>query len=97
MANNKGTQRSVATNKSEIVAQVPMACADEAAAILFLEAQRWGDNPHCPRCGDVDVRQMLGKDGERNARFLWRCKGCKSQYTVKVGTVMEDSAIPARH
>ena len=65
--------------------------------MAFLEAQRWGDTPNCPRCGDTDVRMMLGKDGQRNARYLWKCKGCKQQYTVRVGTIMEDSPIPLRH
>ncbi len=35
--------------------------------------------------------------GERNKRFLWLCNGCKKQYTVRVGTVFEDSRIPLRH
>jgi transposase-like protein len=34
---------------------------------------------------------------ERNARYLWRCRACGRQYTVRVGTIMEDSAIPLRH
>jgi hypothetical protein len=40
---------------------------------------------------------MKAKDGTRNARFLWRCYGCKKQYTVRVGTIMEDSPIAMRH
>lgn len=39
---------------------------------------------------------MKSKTGERNARFLWKCGACKSQYTVRVGTIMEDSPIPFR-
>jgi len=35
--------------------------------------------------------------GERNKRLLWLCNGCKKQYTVRVGTVFEDSRIPLRH
>jgi transposase-like protein len=90
--------RKVATAKSEAVAALPLACSDERAAVEFMEAQRWaGVGPHCPRCGDVDVYQMRGRDGERNARFLWKCRGCVSQFTVRVGTVMEDSPIPLRH
>ncbi len=34
---------------------------------------------------------------DRNKRFLWRCRGCKRQYTVRIGTVFEDSRIPLRH
>ncbi len=37
------------------------------------------------------------KTGGRNRRFLWLCKGCWKQYTVRVGTVLEDSLIPLRH
>jgi transposase-like protein len=37
------------------------------------------------------------KTGERNKRFLWMCKGCKKQYSVRVGTVLEESLIPLRH
>lgn len=86
----------VAAKKTALESQIPMACADEAAAVAFLEAQRWGDTPNCPRCGDTAVSMMKAKDGSRNARFLWRCKGCKQQYTVRVGTIMEDSPIPFR-
>lgn len=87
----------VSRTKSPLDKKIPLACADERAAVEFLEEQRWGDMPNCPRCGDTDVRMMLGKDGERNARYLWKCKGCKQQYTVRVGTIMEDSPIALRH
>jgi transposase-like protein len=90
-------QRKAGAARSEILAKLPMACTDEGAAVAFFEEQRWGSTPCCPRCGDTDVRQMLAKDGSRNKRFLWKCHGCKGQYTVKIGTVMEDSPIPMRH
>lgn len=80
--------------KDEILPMLPKACADERAAVEFFEAMRWEDCPACPRCGDVDVRQMQDKEGNRNARYLWRCKGCKKQFTVRVGTIMEDSGLP---
>lgn len=86
----------VTRQKSPLDAKIPEACSNEAAAVEFLESQRWGDSPCCPRCGDTDVKQMTAKDGSRNARFLWRCKGCKQQYTVRVGTIMEDSPIALR-
>ena len=90
-------QRKAGAARSEILAKLPLACTNERAAVEFFEEQRWGTSPACPRCGDTDVRMMLSKDGERNARFLWRCKGCKQQFTVKIGTIMEDSPIPMRH
>lgn len=49
-----------------------------------------------PALRRYQVTQMKAKDATRNARYLWRCRGCKSQFTVKVGTIMEDSPIPCR-
>ncbi len=88
----------VARHQTPLEASIPLACADEAAAVAFLEEQRFGETgAYCPRCGDTDVAQMKAKDGSRNARYLWRCRGCKQQFTVRVGTIMEDSPIPLRH
>lgn len=87
----------VAKDKSPTVAELPLACADEDAAVAFLERQRWGSTPGCPRCGDTDVAQVIGRDGQRGPRYLWRCHGCKQQFTVRIGTIFEGSKIPLRH
>src|SRR5271156_1986945 len=84
--------------KSEVIAEIPLACSDETAAVEFFEFQRWGDTPCCVKCGSVTVYQMKdAKTGERNKRYLWRCRDCKEQYTVRIGTVYEESRIPLRH
>src|SRR5216683_6872540 len=92
-------QGKVASNKSAIVARLPRACCDETAAVDFFEDERWRETgPCCPRCGDTNVYKMTArKTGERNKRFLWLCNGCKRQYSVRVGTVFEDSRIPLQH
>jgi len=87
----------VAKDKSAIVAALPKACSDELSAVEFLEAQRWGDSPVCPRCEATDVYQLRGRDGKRNKRFLWVCRDCGDQFTVRINTVFEDSRIPLRH
>jgi transposase-like protein len=87
-----------ASDKTKTVAHLPAACHDEATAVEFLEAQRWGDSHPCPRCGSADgVYQMEGKDGKRSPRFLWRCRDCNGQHTVRIGSIFEDSKIPLRH
>ena len=83
--------------KSRLVAEIPMACQDETCAVEFLERQRWGDNPCCVHCGSVAVYKMTDTAGGRNKRFLWRCRDCKQQYTVRIGTVYEESRIELRH
>jgi transposase-like protein len=40
----------------------------------------------CPRCQSKEHSFI-------STRRLWYCKGCKKQFTVKVGTIFEDSAI----
>lgn len=81
----------------KVIRNIPRACADEDAAVTFLEFQRWGHDPSCAHCQSDQVYQMKGRDGKRNARYLWRCRSCGQQYTVRIGTVFEDSRIPLRH
>jgi transposase-like protein len=84
-------------SQSEVIDKMPLVCSDELAAVEFMEAQRWGDTPACVHCGSVEVYKMTDKSGERNKRFLWRCRGCGKQYTVRIGTIYEESRIPLRH
>jgi len=91
----------VANKQTALEASIPLACADENAAVLFLEEQRgWitDADAACPKCGVLgESRRMKAKDGSRNARNLWKCVACKAQFTVRVGTIMEDSPIPLHH
>ena len=85
-------------SKSPTVAHIPLACSDELTTVEFFEFQRWGNTPCCVKCGSVKVYQMKdAKTGERSKRYLWRCHDCKEQYTVRIGTVYEESRLPMRH
>lgn len=53
----------------------------------FVAELRWPDGPVCERCGSVEYSYLT-------TRRLWKCKACKRQYSVKVGTIFEDSALP---
>ncbi|MES9923461.1 MAG: IS1595 family transposase [Candidatus Thiodiazotropha endolucinida] len=95
---NKTKVQNRSTKNDPVIKEIPMACADEHSAVLFLEKQRWGDTPCCPECGSIDVYQMMdSKTEERQKNYRWRCRDCKKQYTVRTGTVFEDSRIPFRH
>lgn len=52
----------------------------------FVAKLRWPNGPVCPRCGSVEYSYLT-------TRRLWKCKGCKKQYSVKLGTIFEDSAL----
>jgi len=85
-------------SKSKVIGRIPLACSDELAAVKFLETQRWGNDPACVLCGSTNVYKMKdASTGKRNKRFLWRCHDCKNQYTVRKGTVYEESRLDLRH
>lgn len=89
-------------NVSPILSQLQRAATSEVLAVEFLEQQRWGDAPACPRCGSVAVYQMKSVDGERNADYRWRCRDCakmtgaKAMFTVRTGTIFEETRLSLR-
>lgn len=56
--------------------------------ISYLVARRWKDGVVCPTCGSRDVSFVA-------SRRLWQCKTrhAKSQFSIRVGTIFEDSPI----
>jgi transposase-like protein len=83
-------------NASPVLAALKHAAVSEPLAVAFLEQQRWGDAPACPRCGLADVYQMKDANGGRNKDYRWRCKGCKQMFTVRTGTIFEETRLPLR-
>ena len=70
---------------------------DEAAAFERLEAIVWPNGPNCPHCGCTGrIRPLSGvKDKKGRVRLgLRKCYDCRGQFTVRKGTVFEDSPIP---
>jgi transposase-like protein len=53
----------------------------------FMVAMRWPIGVHCPHCGSENVGKLV------LPRRVWNCKNCRKQFTVKVGTIFEDSPL----
>jgi transposase-like protein len=75
--------------------------SDEDKAREFLEKLRWPDGPVCPHCSVIDNAYRLepkpSKKGGKNKHVragVWKCGGCRKQFTVTVGTIFSDSHIP---
>jgi transposase-like protein len=72
--------------------------SDPEAAREFFEAQRWPEGPVCPHCGVIGNAYKLepkpSKKGTHVRKGVYKCGGCREQYTVTVGTIFEDSHIP---
>jgi transposase-like protein len=61
--------------------------SDKTVAFEFMKAIRWTKGePVCPRCGCCETSFLT-------TRQIWKCKGCAKQFSVKVGTIFEDSPI----
>ena len=68
---------------------------DDSQCREYLEQMRWPDGPRCPKCGSLDHWTINRKSVTKNhVSKLYRCKACRKQYTVTVGTIFEDSKIP---
>jgi transposase-like protein len=76
---------------------------DEAAAFEHVEAVLWPDGPICPKCGSVDsayrLKGVRSKPSKKNPKGverhgLWKCRECRSQFTVRIGTIFEESHLP---
>src|ERR1041385_969121 len=58
----------------------PMTCLETVAKA------KWHNGPECPKCAGKKVSFI-------KTRVLWTCLNCRKQFSVKVGTIFEDSAI----
>lgn len=62
--------------------------ADESEAIQFLADMRWPDGEQdCPKCGSVAAHYFM------KTRKRWKCRDCRHQFSVTVGTIFEKSHI----
>ena len=63
----------------------------------FLESKLWPDGPVCPHCGVVgEAYKLTAKPGSKSPvrPGVYKCRDCRKQFTVRVGTIFEDSHIP---
>jgi transposase-like protein len=67
----------------------------EDQARELLEQIRWNGKPVCPHCGNEEVYKLTPKGDTKTSvrKGVYKCKACRKQFTVTVGTVMERSRI----
>jgi transposase-like protein len=63
--------------------------SDADRTLETMVSLRWPTGVHCPTCGRMDVRFIA-------TRRIWECKEthARRQFSAKVGTIFEDSALP---
>jgi len=62
---------------------------DEQAAIDHFTAIRWKDGAFCPYCGSLTVYHFSDKRTHK-------CGDCHQRFSIKVGTIFEDTKLPLR-
>jgi transposase-like protein len=65
---------------------------DEQAAYAYVESKIWPNGRVCPHCGVVDRSGPL--KGKSTRIGVYKCYACRKPFTVKVGTIFEDSHVP---
>jgi len=71
--------------ESQLMAAIP----DEQTAIDHFTAIRWKNGAFCPYCGSTRVYHFSN-------RRTHKCADCRSRFSIKVGTIFEDSKIELR-
>lgn len=69
---------------NEFYSQFP----SEMACRIYLQKVRWSDSIICPKCNSV-ARSYKYANGR-----LYKCAVCRNQFSVRVGTILEDSKLP---
>jgi transposase-like protein len=68
---------------------------NEAAAFAKVEAALWADGPVCPHCGCMGRISAIKPNVEKRVRMgLKKCGDCQKQFTVRIGTIFEESKLP---
>lgn len=68
---------------------------DEEAAIAKVEAAIWPEGPVCFHCGCTGRITSIKPNPEKRVRYgRKKCGDCKKQFTVRMGTIFEESKLP---
>jgi transposase-like protein len=64
---------------------------DESSALKYVENRVWPNGATCPKCGEqTRVGRLLGKSTRMG---VYKCYVCRKPFSVRVGTIFEDSPI----
>ncbi len=67
---------------------------NEEAAFAYVEAHLWPEGPVCPHCGTVDQKAIGRLTGKTSRPGLRKCYACRKTFTVRIGSIFEDSHFP---
>lgn len=68
----------------------------EQSAIDHLTALRFGNGIFCPLCGCADAGKVKRMSSAGVPTNQYKCYTCRGKFTVKVGTIFQDTKLPLR-
>jgi len=63
----------------------------EEKCVSYLATLRWNGKPECPYCAHNENIYLLKGKNKR-----WKCSACRKQFSVRIGTIFEESKLPLR-
>ena len=69
---------------------------NEEAAFAYVEEQLWPEGPTCPHCGNGDAEPDWPPDGQIQPSRPAQMLRLPEAFTVRIGTIFEDSHFPLR-
>jgi len=69
---------------------------NEEAAFAYVEAELWPNGPVCPHCENADTSKIGRLQGKTTRVGLRKCYACRKPFTVRIGSIFEDSHLPLR-
>jgi transposase-like protein len=67
---------------------------NEEAAFAYVENHLWPEGPVCPHCGNCDGERIGRLTGKSSRVGLRKCYACRKTFTVRIGSIFEDSHFP---
>jgi transposase-like protein len=74
-------------NRPKTLQQAIQHFSDEQVCIDAVAKMKWPNGAECPHCEAKDPYYL-------KTQKRWKCRKCRKQFSVKVGTIFEDSPIP---
>jgi transposase-like protein len=90
------TEKEPLDNDEITLAKLALEYSDNDTARELFEQMRWPNGIQCAHCNHKGhyILKPRKESKSPSRQGLYKCKSCRKQFTVTVGTILEDSKIP---
>ena len=66
----------------------------EESCRRYLEKLRWPNGVQCVTCAGKSISRIISRGKTGKPRHLYQCLDCRTQFSVRTGTILRDSHLP---